>query len=452
MQTATDHIEDVETTVDVSTHEDEVPTEQEPDVVESDDTTADAPPVQEYSRERFPDIPDVICEIAEGTFRGQFPDVPYAPGVVYEDLVAGDAEPFFITHPIAEVGIVSKNKLRYTADFVAELERQINADKPDGIRGHVPDNARSYSYPEPAIYWVGAKLVDGKLWAKGYIPEGETRREYRIKKARNAKVATSIYGKPLAIREHGDGTYTPVLELESIDLAPFKRAAHGKSYDFAVTREMEEPAPEEAQEIEEIKMDETTVREYLGKLDAAAIANLVNEETVRALATLYAERKQMTMATAEMVSETKPIAELEAEIERSQQTIAELEGTVSELRNRTADLHKRVLGDAVTEQVRAHTDWNVTTDKNKERLEQIRTMLMDSAIAELTDAENEDAVAGAVENAMNKHAFVIEMARDAIAGGTSHVGLGDNRDKRDVRALVEDPDAITEAQRRTGIR
>src|SRR5690606_4264702 len=89
-----------------------------------------------------------------------------------------------------------------------------------------------------------------------YFPPGPAREEYRIKKATNAKAATSVYGKPLMVREYKDGTYTPVLSLEQVDLAPTKRAAHGQAYDFNVTREMSE----------ENSVDLETLRAQLGQM------------------------------------------------------------------------------------------------------------------------------------------------------------------------------------------
>lgn len=351
---------------------------------------------------------EVIREIAYAEFGGEFPDVPYAPGVDTTELTAGDADPFFITLPIAEVGLVSANNLRYTQEFCDDLVAQINTDKPTGIRGHIKEDDRNSAYPEPAVYWIGAIHDNGKVWAKGYIPPGATREEYRIKKATRASAATSIYGRSVNRMNHGDGTYTPKkMVLEQVDLAPPKRAAHGKGYAFAVTREL----------VNEEKTMDKTIQEMTADEVIAALNPAVVEQIVEM------QRKPAP----EPVADDAVLAEMKRTAAAKDATIAELEQTVAVQKDQLADLRERVVTSAVTAEVEAVTDWNVKSDEGKQKLGTLRTMLHKAAIAELSDDIGTDAIKAAVEKAVADQQFVVEMTRDALAGPNALAGAVNNR-------------------------
>lgn len=378
-----------------------------------------------YTPEQYPNIPPAISETAYADFRGAFPDVPVAPDVDVAELTAGDGEPFFITLPIAEVGMVSANKLRYTEDFCDSLVEQINSDKPTGIRGHIKDDERRYAYPMPAIYWVGAiRETDGKVWAKGYIPPGATREEYRIKKATAAAAATSIYGKPLMIREHTDGSYTPVLSLEQVDLAPPKRAAHGKGYGFAVTREMDESEGDDPM-TKTIK--EMTAEEVMAAVEPSVVQQIV----------------EMQRPSADPV-----IAEMEQTVTAQKATIAELEGRVSVQAADLAELRGRLVEGELDKAIHSATDWNVKTADGSAKLDFLRGLLKKAAIAELGDETGTAAVQGAVDKAMTGNQVIVEMTRDNLAGPQALAGAQDNRAGADARRLT--PDEIISARGRVG--
>lgn len=371
----------------------------------------------EYSERQYPHIPSAISEIAYADFGGPFPDVPYAPGVNPDELTQGDGEPFFITLPIAEIGMVSKNKLRYTREFCESLVQQINTDKPTGIRGHIRDDERSSAYPEPAVYWVGATLDSEKVWAKGYIPPGATREEYRIKKATRASAATSIYGRPLRIKEYGDGTYTPDLSLEQVDLAPPKRAAHGKGYAFAVTRELE--------------TEETTMDKTIKEMTAAEVVAALDPGVVEQIVAMQAKPEAPAV-------EPKALAEMEQAVKAREATIAELEQTVQAQQATLADLRGRVVDGAVDAEVETVTAWHVASDTGKERLAQLRGLIKRAAIAELTDDISAEAIKGAVEKAVTAHQLTVELARDALAGPNALAGAVDNRKVASVTEISDE--------------
>lgn len=388
-----------------------------------------------YVPEQYPDIPNAISEIAYADFKGVFPEVPLAPGVEVGELTAGDSDPFFITLPIAEVGLVSANKLRYTEEFCDSLVDQINTDKPTGIRGHIKEDERRYAYPTPAIYWVGAiRETDGKVWAKGYIPPGATREEYRIKKATAAAAATSIYGKPLMIREHADGSYTPVLSLEQVDLAPPKRAAHGKGYGFAVTREMGmEPKEREP-------MDKDTLKAVLNELTGRELADLISPAKQAELAALGAP-------VAEMTNHAAVLAEMMQTVTARESTIAELENKVSTQTGELGKLRTRVMESALDAAVEEATPWHVKSEAGTKKLDFLRGMLKKAAIAELDGSIEPEAIKTAVGSAVAAHLVIVEMTRDVLAGPNALAGAVDNRAAAVNKSLVSDEEAREAADR-----
>ena len=126
--------------------------------------------------------------------------VPVDPKLI--KAVAGDDKnPQFVTINVAVEG-VSKNNRLYTRDTIQSICDQINAGMPDGNPGHIKEEDRPFSRPDPTTIWLGAAIKvkdDGKayLYAKGYImPEEHKLRSYLKRcKALGKNVAVSIYGK-----------------------------------------------------------------------------------------------------------------------------------------------------------------------------------------------------------------------------------------------------------------
>lgn len=396
--------------------------------------------METYTPERFPTIPTTICEIREAEFRGSFPEVPFASGVDYAALIEGDEKPFFVTLPIAEVGVVSANKLRYTAELVQSLVDQINSDKPSGIRGHIKDAERSTAYPNPEIFWVGATLQDQTAWGKAYFPPGPAREEYRIKKATGAKAATSIYGKPLLIREYKDGTYTPVLSLEQVDLAPTKRAATGQAYDFAVTREMSQEQP---------GMDAETMRAQLGQMTLEDLIDALGDEKAEALAEMCAKKKNKKMVAMEMVEvEPSVIAELEQGKTLANETIAELTQRKNDLETVVAGYRRAEFDGAVDAAIVELTNWNATTDNGKQRLASLRTLLKGGVVSEMGESRDVTTVAETAQRVFDANRPIAEAIRDVLAGPPAIV--------TGVSEMVSQPriptaEEIEAARARTGI-
>lgn len=87
-------------------------------------------------------------------------------------LTKGDEEPMFITEEVLHEG-VSKNGYYYDRSFIEALKQQVLDRKPNGYKGHIPNEKLSSATPDAYTVWVGAgtKEIDGKLTAfvKGYI-------------------------------------------------------------------------------------------------------------------------------------------------------------------------------------------------------------------------------------------------------------------------------------------
>lgn len=160
-------------------------------------------------------------------FKGKYPDVPIADGIDYDELIEGDSDPVFVTLPVGKVNAKSGNKRFYDEAFVSELEKQILANKPIGLMGHLKPEQRATEFPMEAVHWVGAKRVGELLWGKGYVPMGDARARLQRYKATKKQIATSIDALAEGIWDETISAYrmkADTLKLAQIDIAPADRA------------------------------------------------------------------------------------------------------------------------------------------------------------------------------------------------------------------------------------
>lgn len=160
-------------------------------------------------------------------FRGKYPDVPISEGIDYNALIEGDDDPVFVTLPIGKINAKSGNKRFYDEAFVTELERQVIANKPIGLMGHLSAEQRATEFPAEAVHWVGAMRVGELLWGKGYLPKGEARARVQRYKATKKQIATSIDAMAEGVWDEAIGAYrmqAKTLKLSQIDIAPADRA------------------------------------------------------------------------------------------------------------------------------------------------------------------------------------------------------------------------------------
>lgn len=280
-----------------------------PMTVEDDEITF--APYPEWERVRL----SYVREFTVGEFRGDFPEVPIAEGVDLDALKANDPEPFFVTLPIGRIGEISSNGLEYDEELVRSLVEQINAERPTGIMGHIPVEELDSAYPPPDVFWVGAVLEGTTAWAKGYVPPGEARETLRRLKAVGGKAATSIFGPPPARRvQLGDGRWRAEgFKLQSLDLAPYDRAALKLGGQFAVTSEMDRH-----NESDESEDTMRTREQIIAELTAADIPQALREQIINEWQAAGAHECQVAELQGQLQQRDARIQELEGVVERYQ--------------------------------------------------------------------------------------------------------------------------------------
>lgn len=141
-------------------------------------------------------------------------------------ILERDDKPMFVTLQVMREG-VSKNRRRYSRAVLDSVAEQINANHPDGYKGHLKVEDEAYAAPDPETVWLGAvvKEINGTsvLYAKGYVMPYSKRRRTILQTAKDLgkKVAVSIRGKAQeAVYNATDKAYDiRGLVLESIDWA-----------------------------------------------------------------------------------------------------------------------------------------------------------------------------------------------------------------------------------------
>jgi hypothetical protein len=144
--------------------------------------------------------------------RGTYPEIPLPEDI---DRAALGEEAFFVTLPLGQAGAQSRNQRRYSRAAVEQMVAQINSQRPEGMWGHVAADEASTRYDPPAIRWLAATIdAEGIAWGKGLPLTEQTRDYYRLAKATNARVGTS-----LVAWAQMDGDEVKALELVTVDLA-----------------------------------------------------------------------------------------------------------------------------------------------------------------------------------------------------------------------------------------
>jgi len=368
-------------------------------------------------------------------FRGTFPTVPAAPGVDLKALVEGDDDPMFLTVPVSRIGEVSKNGLVHDREFAESLVEQINRDRPGGLMGHLKEDERSTAFPTSSIHWIGAALVGDTVWAKGYIPrtKPEVREEYRIAKAKGGQVATSVYGR--AVREFtDDGRKWRARDfvLETIDLAPYNRAALPGTRDFQITSEMqqgEQPMADKQQIIAEL-----TVHDLPETLKAAVIKEFQVKAGLEAqIAELSGERDALKTRVAEIERERDALKARVAELEKAEQErIAEqerqqfdlaLSAKIAELINWEGDERAQTSRDLLRSQFKRAVLAELNGDRSSEQVERVVAEVWQREFQALAETLR-DALAGppAIVSA-KKPQFQIDDSPEAIAAARAKFGI-----------------------------
>lgn len=208
----------------------------------------------------------------------KMPTVPTLPGVNEAALIAGDSDPCFVTRPIAVIGGVSENGLRYDEPLLSELERQIREKRPPARRGHVAETDRSSAFPPDEGTWIGVLRAGDTLYGKCYVHDKTPLKEMiRTRRAAGGKISNSIWGGS-DFADNDDGTLRAVnTELESIDFVPPERAAlKALGGDFEVTSEMEGSNPM-AETHDDAAQDAALFKQLLAKHESAKVHEALHE-------------------------------------------------------------------------------------------------------------------------------------------------------------------------------
>lgn len=349
----------------------------------------------------------IVTEIREFLltgFKGAYPDVPTYPDVDISLLTDGDEKPFFITLAIAEIGRVSENGLLYDRELVNQIAEQLRG--LGGIRGHIPEGEEATAFPIDAVDWVGHVLDgSGKLWAKAYVPPGETREQIRRLKARGGQLGTSIYGvgeRQMVDKEKGIWKLS-VFSLQSVDLAPASRASLKLGGEFAITAEMEREAD----------AGENAMTEPIMQL--ADVPPAIREQIIEE-ANLQADVARIREMREALASSQSRISELETTLQDRETRLAELEQVASSRAEQIRELQETQFTAELEQRIAALTDWQVADDTARSKLEKIRQLLRQSTLTELQGKRDSGAVESALQSAFEEHRLILETVRDALSG------------------------------------
>lgn len=149
--------------------------------------------------------------------RGGYPDIPLPKDIDTTELerIVGEGNLDFVTLPIGQVDAKSGNGRTYKRAAVEELVQGINEFRLEGMWGHLDEDELATRYDPPAIRWLAAMLdKKGIAWGKGLPLNAATRDYFRIARATNARVGTSL----VAMAEMR-GMDVEHLEPKGVDLA-----------------------------------------------------------------------------------------------------------------------------------------------------------------------------------------------------------------------------------------
>ena len=349
-------------------------------------------------------------------FRGQFPAVEPAAGVDVAELTKGDETPFFITLPFSRVGAVSRSKLEHDETLVDSLVAQINAGSVVGFRGHRKD---AWDYPLPAVYWVGAVRDGDTAWAKGYIPPGATREDYRMRKALGQMAATSIYGpKPEKRITTERGTWRmDGFQLTSLDLGDYKDVSLQLDGAWGVTAELADQ-----HEDGDNDMDKSQVIAELTTADVSALPPAVRDAII-------AEFKAAQ-------EDDKAVAELTRQRDAA---VAEL----TELRTALAAYETSTFEDGLDKIIaELFADWHLPDDAAaRSKVEKLQANIRRGVVAELDGSTDLAQVAEVLKRQWDDQwQDIAELVRDELMGPGAIVG------GRDTRSGVKKPVSDEEIQ------
>lgn len=338
--------------------------------------------------------------------------IPIYESVDMPGLTAGDNDPFFLTLDVMKVGETSLNGLVYDEAFVSLVEQQL-AGK-GAILGHT--NEGDAAYPIEVADWVGHMRVDGRTWAKAYIPPGNEREFIRRILRRGGELRTSLQGMGIQVA-NADGSFRLTeFELDRLDFVPatqaaLRRATSGRPIATRETQTQGKPMTEKTMTIADVPADvrEAILREARLQADASRVSEL--------------EQQIATLTQARETAQAR-VSELEQQIAAQTSRITELEQAHSAAQARIADFERVAFERDIESTIAALTEgWNIRSEAGKAKLaalhKQVRRALMEALNG------NRDAQAireTATRLWADEFQGIAESLRDALAGPAAAVG------------------------------
>lgn len=257
--------------------------------------------------------------------RGNFPQIALPNDVNIEALkqIVGEGNLDFVTLPIGEVGAESRNGRSYPRTPIEELVQQVNELRPEGMWGHLTDEEMATRYDPPAVRWLAAQIDNrGIAWGKFLPLTVEAREYYRLARATNARVGTSLTALAEML-----GDEVQHLELITIDIADPRRVG------ISATAALPHLTQEMNGKIEDAVLESPTHDVIVRVRESSPV--VVNEElkmlTEEQINELISERDALKTRVTELETTSKELAEKE---KLYSETIGELleEAILSEVR------------------------------------------------------------------------------------------------------------------------
>lgn len=295
--------------------------------------------------------------------------------------------------------------------------------------GHIKETDRSTAFPVSDIHWLGAARSGNSAWARGYIPKTATaqREHFRILKATNGRAATSITGP--AVREFVDkqaGTWRATnFQLEQLDLAPHTRAALAPDSDFLITREM-------GNSYQVVQESEMTKEELLAQLTANDIPSTVREQIVRDAQAGTAQVQQVAELTTKLDTTVQELTAVKTKLSGYEITIAEYQA--------------REFAASVESRIAELTDWKVSGDEAKKKLDSFRKTLKNQLLASIGGERDQTKVQELVSAVWEDLKPLAETVRDALAGPAAVITAKVRETEGDKPKLVVTPETVQAAR------
>lgn len=159
-------------------------------------------------------ISQILFESVGTANSPDYPDIPL-PADINQAALKGAV---YVTLPIGEVNVSSRNKRLYPRQAIVSMVKQINESRPEGNFGHLKDEDRSTAYTTPDVRWLAAVLADdGKAYGKLIALTPSAVEHFKNAVATNAKVGSSLYGTA-ETQQLGEMAIVETLSLEKIDI------------------------------------------------------------------------------------------------------------------------------------------------------------------------------------------------------------------------------------------